>query len=258
MKCIAVIPARFASSRLPGKPLCDIAGKPMIQRVYERATLCQGIDRVLVATDDERIMAVVRRFGGEAIMTSPAHASGSTRMAEVAEHCPADIFVNVQGDEPLIDPRTVEATIAALQADTDAVVATAKVPITDIESILSPHIVKVVTDRNQHALYFSRWPIPFQQFPRADLAAMINRINTRSEPADVYYKHLGLYSFRYDFLRKFPQLTPTPLEKAEQLEQLRILEHGYTIHVAQVATDSLSVDTEEDLVRVRQRLKDGP
>jgi len=252
MKCIAVIPARYQSARLPGKALLDIAGKPMVQHVYERTARARGVDRVIVATDDGRIFEAVRRFGGEAMMTSPDHRSGSERMAEVAGRVEAEWFVNVQGDEPLIDPGTIEATLAALPADPRAVVSTPRIALTDVESVIDPHVVKVVTGPDGYALYFSRSPVPFHQFPEAGRVGYAEHLRTHPELIGRHFKHIGLYCFRADFLRRYPHLTPTPLEQAEKLEQLRILEHGYAIRVVTAAVDSTGVDTEEDLRRVRQ------
>lgn len=256
MKCVAVIPARYQSTRLPGKSLRDIAGKPMIQHVYERAARCPAVERVLVATDDERILQVVQRFGGEAMMTSPDHTSGSERMAEVAGRIDADLFVNIQGDEPLIDVATIEAAVNALRTEARAVVATPKIALHDIEAALSPHVVKVTTDQQDYALYFSRWPIPFHQVAGSDFATYADYLRAHPALVSRCYKHIGLYVFRADFLRRFAQLPATPLEKAERLEQLRILEHGYTIKVVEVNTDSIGVDTEEDLQRIRQMLEE--
>jgi 3-deoxy-manno-octulosonate cytidylyltransferase (CMP-KDO synthetase) len=228
--------------RLPGKPLADIAGKPMIEHVYRRAAAARGVDAVVVATDDMRIEAAVKKFGGIAVITRPTHRTGTDRIAEVAANLSCEIVLNVQGDEPLLDPETLEAVIEPLMADPMLEMSTACVPISDRADYDNPNVVKVVKDRRGHALYFSRSPIPHFRIP--DPASRIP-----------VFKHLGLYGFRRNFLLKFATLPQTPLEKAESLEQLRALEHGYHIHTVETRHDSIGVDTPEDLERVRVRLK---
>lgn len=234
---VAVIPARYESTRLPGKPLADLHGQPMIQRVYERAAKAAGIDRVLVATDDARIRAAVEGFGGEVVMTSSAHRTGTDRIAEVARGLDADVIVNVQGDLPLLDPAMVAAAAAPLRADSGLPMATIKTAIHAEEELRNPNAVKVVTDRDGFALYFSRSPLPFYRDGRGR--------------GPLAYKHIGLYVYRRDFLLTFAGLAPTPLEQAEQLEQLRALEWGFRIKVVEVATASIEVDTAQDLERAR-------
>ncbi len=238
MSTAVIIPARYASTRLPGKPLRLIAGKPMIQHVYERASACRSIDSVLVATDDERIAAAVEAFGGRAVMTSRECRSGSDRVAEVAARLNFDIVVNLQGDEPLISPATIEAVARALAEEGEAQVATAAVRISSRGELRNPNVVKVVADLHGYAIYFSRLPIPYQM----------------RRGAAPPFKHLGIYAYRSQFLQLFAKLPPTPLELAESLEQLRILEHGYKIRVVEVEHDSPGVDTEADLRRVRRLL----
>jgi 3-deoxy-manno-octulosonate cytidylyltransferase (CMP-KDO synthetase) len=233
---VAIVPARYESTRLPGKPLALIDGKPMIQHVYERTRAVDLVERVLVATDDARIAAVVRDFGGHVVMTSAAHQSGTDRIAEVAATIDAEIVVNVQGDLPFLDADTLGAAIALMHEDTALPMATVKTPIADAVEMANPNVVKVVTDRDGYALYFSRSPLPHWRAPAAGVLA---------------YKHIGLYAYRRDFLLTFAHLAPTPLERAEMLEQLRALEWGFRIRVAETPTAGLEVDTPEDLERAR-------
>lgn len=241
MKIAAIIPARFASTRLEGKPLADICGKSMVQRVYERA-LAANLSEVVVATDDERILNAVKAFGGKAVMTSTQHASGTDRVAEAASTIQADIIVNLQGDEPLIDPGLIEAAVQPMREATGLKMCTLKTPIIHEEEYLDPNAVKVVTDKDGFALYFSRSPIPFCRKGFAGLSA----------PP---YKHIGLYVFRRDFLFEFTKLKPTPLELSESLEQLRAIESGHKIKVVEVQYNPVSVDTPEDLEKVRTIVK---
>ncbi|HEV8385020.1 MAG TPA: 3-deoxy-manno-octulosonate cytidylyltransferase [Candidatus Acidoferrales bacterium] len=244
MNVLAVIPARYASTRLPGKPLAPIAGKPMIQHVCERVQQAERVNRVVVATDDSRIVEVVRDFGGEAVMTRSDHRSGSERVAEVAVQIPADIYVNVQGDEPLIEPAAVDALVEAMTSDDEeesVLVGTLCVPISNPADIMDPNIVKVALDFQGDALYFSRAPIPWVR----DEA---HRVHAR------HLKHLGIYAYRRAPLLEFPTLPPGELEKLEQLEQLRFLENGYKIRVAETSFDSVSVDVPGDLARVEALL----
>jgi len=249
---VAIIPARFASTRLPGKPLSDIHGKAMIERVYERARAARVVERVLVATDDERIASAVVRFGGEAVMTSPAHATGTDRLAEAAAAIEADIIVNVQGDEPLLDPAGIDAAAEALVDDPSLEIATLAVPLRTTEEMLLPSVVKVVTDAGGNALYFSRSPIPYVRLgAAADLRAAAEAAVARG----LARKHLGLYAYRRAALLRFASLPPSPLETAEGLEQLRALHHGMRIRVVPVDGEGgVAVDTPEDLERVRALL----
>ncbi len=234
---VAIVPARYESTRLPGKPLASIAGKPMIQHVYERTRAIPTIDRVMVATDDERIASAVRGFGGEAVMTSRAHVSGTDRIAEAAAPLDAALIVNVQGDLPFLDPATVDPAVALMRDEPDLPMATVKTPIHDHAEMHNPNVVKVVTDRNGYALYFSRSPLPYWR---------------DAEPsAALGYRHIGLYVYRRDFLLAFTRLAPTPLERAEKLEQLRALESGFRIRVAETGAAGVEVDTPEDLQRAR-------
>jgi 3-deoxy-manno-octulosonate cytidylyltransferase (CMP-KDO synthetase) len=235
---LAVIPARYASSRLPGKPLVDIGGKPMVQWVYEAAARVGPVDRVVVATDDRRIVDAVEGFGGEALMTSADHPSGSDRVAEVARWLGGDIVVNLQGDEPLLDPAVVEAAIAPLLAEPGVDMASLCTPIREAAVWRDPNVVKVVRAASGDALYFSRAPIPH---PRE--GGEVARLPI--------FKHLGLYVYRHEFLQEINSLPPSRLELVERLEQLRVLEAGFRIRMVEVAHDTTGVDTPADLDRVR-------
>ena len=242
---LTVIPARYASTRFPGKPLAMIAGKSMIQRVWERCGETAQRTRVLIATDDERIRAEAQRFDAEVIMTPDNLQSGTERIAWVAERVKADVYVNVQGDEPLLPPATIDAAIAALHAHPEADIATASCPLPDPQGISSPNTVKVVTDAAGFALYFSRAAIPHAREAGNGIAG-----------TGVYRKHVGLYVYRRSALLQFASLPPSMLEQVEQLEQLRALEHGMRIAVAEVTADSQAVDVPEDIERVERLLRD--
>jgi len=241
-RIVAIIPARYNSERLPGKPLAEIGGKPMIQHVYERTSRAKHVHAVLVATDDERISSAVQSFGGHAVMTPATLKSGSDRIAFVASSLPdTHIIVNVQGDEPLIEPSAIDEAIMPLLRDSAIVAGTLVRRIDNAVDLTNPNVVKVVCDKDGYALYFSRNAAPYgRDIPEQDLIAR-----------HLYYKHIGLYVFRRDFLLKFSQMPQTPLERTEKLEQLRILEHGYKIMAVLTAYDSIAVDTPEDLERVR-------
>jgi len=238
---VVVIPARYGSTRLPGKPLVSLAGQAMIQRVYERARLARRVSRVIVATDDERIVKAVEAFGGQARMTRHDHRTGTERVAEVAAHEAGDIFLNVQGDEPLIDPSSIDTAAGALLDDPQVAVATVATPVKVPADIMDPNICKVVLDSDENALYFSRAPIPWVRDTGATVQAR-------------HLKHLGLYAFRRDALLEYPTLPQGDLERLEQLEQLRWLENGWKIRVAEVAHDAVSVDVPEDIARVEKLL----
>jgi 3-deoxy-manno-octulosonate cytidylyltransferase (CMP-KDO synthetase) len=242
LRAVAVIPARFASTRLPGKPLADIAGRPMIEHVYRRAADARGVDAVVVATDDDRIAAAVEKFGGVARMTHDAHRTGTDRIAEIAGELSCDFVVNVQGDLPLIEPGMISEVLEPLMSDSSVPMSTLRQAATSPFEISSPHVVKVVVDNRGDALYFSRSPIPF------------HRDDDPAHSGWMVYKHIGLYAFRRDFLLRFAALPRTPLEQAESLEQLRALEHGFRIRTVATRYESVEVDTPEDLERVRQLL----
>ena len=242
---VGIIPARYASTRLPGKPLKAILGKPMIQRVYERCLEAVVLDLVCVATDDARIAQAVEAFGGRAIMTSPDHPSGTDRLAEAVQSIAADIVVNIQGDQPFVDPRMIEEAVQPLLDDPSLEMATLMHPIHRPEDLQNTGVVKTVVDLAGNALYFSRLPIPYPQ---------------KGGPWRVF-EHVGLYVYRRDFLIKLARLEPTPLEQIESLEQLRVLEHGYRIRVVETACadnefGGFSIDTPEDLERAEAMLRD--
>lgn len=246
MNTIGIIPARYASSRFPGKPLANILGKPMIQWVYEGASQAKYLDRVIVATDDQRIFDVIVSFGGQVAMTSPLAVNGTERVAEVARRLEAELIVNIQGDEPLIDPEVIDKLVVLIKKNPDAPVGTLVKKINEVENLLNPNIPKVVVDNNYHALYFSRSAIPFyRDEPNQEL--WLKNSN--------YYQHIGLYIYRRDFLLKLVQLPVSKLEQIEKLEQLRILEHGYKIKVAVTESESIGVDVPADLDRVMVYLK---
>lgn len=245
-RVITVIPARYGSTRLPAKPLADINGKPMIQWVYERARQARGVSRTVVATDDERIAAVVRGFGGEAILTSTEIASGTDRVAAVADQVEGDIFVNVQGDEPLIVQEAIEKGVE-LVASGRFPMATVMTPLRDTRELHEPSVVKVIADRNGRAIYFSRHPIPYSRGPEP-------RPSQTGEVAYVCFRHVGLYVYTRETLMRFRDLPPSDLEKAEVLEQLRALADGIPIGIAEVRFTSIGVDTPEDLEQVRKVL----
>ena len=240
---IGIIPVRYESSRFPGKPLADICGKPMVQRVYERSCQASMLSTVLVATDDVRIFKIVESFGGEAVMTPKAIPSGSDRVAFVAKGQNADIVVNIQGDEPFIEPQEIDSVAQILLNDESAMMGTLVKRITRVEELTNPNTAKVVIDSNGYALYFSRSPIPNCR-DSIDSSKWIQN--------HVYYKHVGIYSYRKSFLMDYCQWEPTPLETIEKLEQLRALEQGVKIKVAETSTEPVCVDTPEDLERVRQ------
>jgi len=231
---VAIIPARYESSRFPGKPLADIGGRPMIEHVYRRAAEARLVDAVVVATDDQRIADAVVAFGGVARLTRSSHRTGTDRVAEVAAELSCGIVVNVQGDEPLIDPAMITAVIAPLRDDASVQMTTARRVLTDPDDLINPHVVKVVADARGDALYFSRSPIP------------------NGAGGGAAFVHVGLYAFRRDFLLRFAALPQTPLELAESLEQLRALEHGHRIRTVVTEHHSIGVDTPDDLERARR------
>jgi 3-deoxy-manno-octulosonate cytidylyltransferase (CMP-KDO synthetase) len=232
----------------------DIGGRPMILHVVERARRVPQAERVLVATDDARIAEVVRQAGAEAILTSPHHRSGTERVAEVAAHLEADIIVNVQGDEPLIEPTTITAALEPMLADPHLRMATTSEPLESIEDVLDPNVVKVVTDCEGFALYFSRQPIPWPREAVREAGSLDAALRAHPSLLLRYRRHTGLYVYRREVLQQWVTWPPTPLEETEQLEQLRALEHGVRIKVVPVTTRSLGVDTPEDLERVRARI----
>jgi 3-deoxy-manno-octulosonate cytidylyltransferase (CMP-KDO synthetase) len=250
MKITAIIPARYASTRFEGKALADIQGKPMVQHVYERTSRASLVSEVIVATDDERIYAAVRGFGGRVEMTDKGHETGTDRLAEVAARLDSEIIVNVQGDEPLIDPAMIDDAIRPLADDASVPMATLKTRIKCLHDFLSPNVVKVVTDWEGNALYFSRSPLPNFRDKWNDL-----KDEKFASGRLLCYKHVGLYVYRRDFLLQYAQMSPTYLELAEKLEQLRVLENGYRIRVVETEFESIGVDTPHDLEMVLEKLK---
>ena len=234
-KILGVIPARFASTRFPGKVLSLIAGQTMLQHVYQRASLSTYLTSVIIATDDDAVFEAARAFGARVRMTRADHLSGTDRVAEVASAENADLVVNIQGDEPLIDPAAIDAAILPLAHEPELVMGTLKKRIENPREITDPNVVKVVTDQAGDAIYFSRCPIPFEREKKGDAP---------------YFKHIGLYVYQREFLLSYSSLPVGPLETAERLEQLRALENGYRIRVVETKYESLGVDTPEDLERV--------
>ena len=240
MKFLGVIPARYGSSRLEGKPLKDICGHTMIEWVYKRAKM-SDLDDVVVATDDERIYKEVEKFGGKAVMTRKDHENGTSRIAEVCEklNC-ADVIINIQGDEPLIEKDMINILIDAFKNEPELKMGTLKHRLNSMEEVENPNAVKVITDKNDYAIYFSRSVIPY---PR--------KLNLNN-----YFKHIGIYGYKRDFVLEYSKLPQTELEKSESLEQLRVLENGYKIKVLETPYQIVGVDTEEELKRVRKIITD--
>jgi len=243
MNILGIIPSRYESRRFPGKALVDIKGMTMVERVYQQARKAKYLQKVIVATDNQQIFDHVKEFDGEVMITDPGHSSGTERCAEVIENdLGFDFVINIQGDEPLIDPGQIDVLCQSLKPDTQ--VGTLVKKIEDQESLISKNVVKVVINNDREALYFSRHPIPFYQ--EDEIADWLKH--------QVYYKHIGIYAYRTDILKKYPSLPKTSLEKAESLEQLRWLYHGFKIQVAETEMESIGVDTPQDLVRVLQLL----
>ncbi len=243
MKAIGVIPARWGATRFQGKVLAELLGKPVIQHVWENAKKAKTLDDLIVACDDERIIKVVEGFGGKAIYTSPAQPSGTDRLAEVINPLDIKIAVNIQGDEPLVRPIMIDSLVMTLENEKIAQMATVIKKVEEESELTNSNVVKVVVDKNGYALYFSRYAIPY------------NRTNSDDKAKrPVYYKHIGLYAFTKDFLFTFRNLPESSLEKAEKLEQLRVLEYGYKIKTVETKFDTIGVDTPDDLIRVKEML----
>lgn len=242
MEIIGVIPARWGSTRFPGKVLADLQGRPLIWHVWNQAGKSSLLTRVLIACDDERVRRVCEEFGAETVMTSVDHASGTDRIAEAIADIPAEIIVNIQGDEPMIDPQVIDRLAASLRDDPASPMATVITPIRTPQELADPNVVKAVVSHDGRALYFSRHAVPF------------NRDDRPFEEITAY-KHLGLYAYRRDFLLRFQDLPSSHLETIEKLEQLRVLEAGYAIRTIEVSCASIGVDTPDDLARVSQQLR---
>jgi 3-deoxy-manno-octulosonate cytidylyltransferase (CMP-KDO synthetase) len=242
---IGVIPARYASTRFPGKPLIDIKGKTMIQRVYEQAKKCDRLEKVIVATDDERIQTVVKNFGGEVCITSSTHPSGTDRCAEVVEKLSLKNYaiVNIQGDEPFIDPKQIELICDCFD-DPKTEIATLIKKISSHEILFSPNSPKVILDNNKFAIYFSRQPLPYLR--GIEQHDWLNR--------NTFFQHIGIYGYRTDILQKITKLSPSTLEKAESLEQLRWIENGFKIKTAETSLETIAIDTPEDLLKLPRYL----
>jgi 3-deoxy-manno-octulosonate cytidylyltransferase (CMP-KDO synthetase) len=252
-RVVAIIPARYGSTRFDGKPLVDILGKPMIQRVYEGVSRSRLVGEVIVATDDDRILEAVRSFGGRAVMTSGSHRTGTDRVAEVARRLDSELVVNVQGDEPLINGSIVDKAIRPLLSDSSIPMSSLMTTMWKVEDWLNPNLAKVVVDRRGFALYFSRSPIPF---PRDLLKghSFTNSLAGRKDLPHTVFKHIGVYVYRREFLLKFSRMKTTPLEGSEKLEQLRALENGYRIKLSHVDYEPTCVDVPEDLRKVIRAL----
>jgi len=252
LRIVAGIPARYGSSRFPGKPLALLAGRPLIEHVYRRVASVAEISEVVVATDDARIVAAVEAFGGQARLTSSAHRSGTDRLAEVFATVECDVVVNVQGDEPLLHPQAIRQALEPFWLDARLQVSTLKTRIRELGTLVSPHAVKVVTDGEGYAVNFSRRPFGLGPQDKPDppvgpgMAVDLERV--------VYFKHLGLYAYRRAFLLEFAKWPPSPREEAEKLEQLRMLDHGVRVRVVETPHDSIGVDTPEDLARAEAAL----
>lgn len=244
MDAIGVIPARYSSTRFEGKVLTDIFGKPMIQHVWERAKRALLLDDVIIACDDERVFAAAREFGANCIMTAKGHLSGSDRITEVVSPIDVRVVVNIQADEPLIEPVMIDSLAEALLRDSSIYMATMAKKIEDAKEINDPNVVKVVIDKNNFALYFSRAPIPYRA--------------RDAEVKPIYYKHIGLYAYTKDFLFTYKNIPASLLERSEKLEQLRVLEEGFRIKVIETKFDTIGVDTPQDLEKIKARLKSIP
>jgi 3-deoxy-manno-octulosonate cytidylyltransferase (CMP-KDO synthetase) len=246
-KAVVIIPARYNSSRFPGKPLATLKGKTLIQNVYDQASSASRIDSVIVATDDSRIFDTVKKFGGSVLMTSPDHACGTDRIAEVARDLECDIVVNVQGDEPFIRPEMIDDTVQLLLEDEAASISTLAVRIDNEDEIVDPNVVKVVTDDRGYALYFSRSPIPYFRDEWKDLQSI-----TLQQEKTVLFKHIGVYGYRKESLLNFTAMEKKWLEEMEKLEQLRALAAGMKIKVKETAFNTFGIDTIEDLRKAEE------
>ena len=244
MDVIGVIPARYSSTRFAGKVLADIMGKPMLQHVWERAKQSKMLDDLIIACDNEIILKAAKKFGAKAVMTSKEHTCGTDRISEVVNPIDVKVIVNIQGDEPLIHPMMINSVARALLEDPSVNMATLAKKIEDSIQVFDPNVVKVVIDKNNFALYFSRAPIPFLA-PNAEIEQV------------TYYKHIGLYSYTKDFLFTYKNLPVSNLERTERLEQLRVLSEGFKIKVIETTFDTVGVDTEQDLEKVKEQLQKG-
>ncbi|MHB8837073.1 MAG: 3-deoxy-manno-octulosonate cytidylyltransferase [Candidatus Methylomirabilia bacterium] len=252
MKTVIAIPARIGSTRLPGKALADICGEPLVVRVWRRCSQVRGVTTILVATDDQRICDAVRAVGGKAVLTAADHVSGTDRIAAAVRGEDCDLVVNVQGDEPFVEPGPLEALIAVFAAAAPPEAATLATPVSDAADLLNPDVVKVLVGRDGYAVYFSRHPIPWREGLRASIPGATPGACAALDTTG-YLRHIGVYAYRPAFLQRFTTLEPTFGEQSERLEQLRILEHGHRIRVVITPWDALAVDTPEDLEKARER-----
>jgi len=250
MEIVGVIPARYGSSRFPGKPLAMIQGKPMVVHVYERACKAKNLSSVVIATDDKRILLEAGKYGAHAVMTRADHACGSDRIAEVADSMECNIVVNIQGDEPLIEPNMIDQVVQPLLDDPQSPMATLKKRIVSLEELTNPNVVKVISDINGYALYFSRSCIPFPKKGWEEVLMGTSDIVLKKD----FYRHVGLYAYRKDFLMEYTRMAPGKLEQLEELEQLRVLENGYKIKVAETQYDTIAVDAPEDINKVLKHI----
>lgn len=273
MRNLGVIPARYHSTRLAGKVLLPIGGKPLVQHVYEKACQAKRLEEVWIATDDERVREAAKRFNAKCLMTAASHRSGTDRIAEVVSEVEVERIVNLQADEPLLEPRMIDTLLEGMEKDSSIQMATLCHAILDERDLANPNVVKVVRDLEGNALYFSRHPVPYVRSfdaaqdgskggerPSTTLRAVPSEIEGRSRttfdsPRDPWQKHIGLYAYTKSFLSTWKRLSPTPLEQLEGLEQLRVLEHGIRIRVFDSPYETLGVDTMEDLERVRRILE---
>jgi 3-deoxy-manno-octulosonate cytidylyltransferase (CMP-KDO synthetase) len=257
MSSVVIIPARYASTRFPGKPIVSINGKPLIQHVYENSKKSKLAKEVIVATDNQMIFDRVQAFGGKAVMTAETHSSGTDRIAEVAAKLDCDIIVNVQGDEPFIKPEMIDGVIELLD-DQQAAMATLAKTIENQEDIFDPNVVKVVFDKDGYALYFSRAPIPFYRdkfiVKKPDTKCTIEASGIAHKELGIFYRHIGIYSYRRDVLLKLAKMKPVALEQTEKLEQLRALVNGFKIKVKETKFETIGIDTPEDLERAKKWL----
>jgi len=254
MDRIGIIPARYGSTRFEGKLLADLCGKPVLQHTWENAKKSKSLDELIIATDDKRIYNVARGFGAKVVYTSRAHRSGSDRITEVVSSIDARIIVNIQADEPLLHPTMIDDVVLPLEKDSSLYMVTLCHKISDKNELDDPNIVKVVFDRNGFALYFSRYPIPYRQGFHQDLSDRKKDIE-KYKDTEFHYKHIGIYAYTKDFLFTFKSLPESRLEKAERLEQLRVLENGYRIKVVETKYDTVGIDTPEDLVKAIDIIK---
>ncbi len=255
-RALIVIPARMASERLPGKVLVDLKGKPMVQWVWEQASQAKLAQGVIIATDDDQVMDRVKGFGAKGMMTSPFHQSGTERVAEVASKLNFDLIVNLQGDEPLFSSVAIDQLIGTMLESETIQMASLRVEIQELDDYFNPNVVKVIVDNQDNAIYFSRHPIPYFRGREEQMEQWHKQGFRPPELSPPPYKHLGIYGFRSDFLNALVHLPPVPLEQAEKLEQLRALAWGFKIKVPETAYDSVSIDTLDDLIKVRGMLEE--